>query len=56
MSLQKKSKWILALLAIVIVGAFGVYKYTYKSHKTTEDLKADLKAAFKVVQETLLVQ
>mgnify|MGYP005994340593 CR=1 FL=1 len=41
MSLSKRNKWILALLAIVIIGAFGVYKYTYKPHKTTEDLKAD---------------
>ena len=41
MSLSKKSKWILIILIIGLIAAFGVYKYAYKAHETTEELKAD---------------
>ncbi len=39
MSLSKKSKKILLGLLIVLVGAYAVYKYTYKPHKTIDDIE-----------------
>lgn len=41
MSLTKRSKWFLIILIAGLIAAFGAYKYAYKAHKTTEELKAD---------------
>ena len=41
MSLKKKSKWILIILVLGLIVAYGGYKYAYKPHETTEELKAD---------------
>ena len=39
MSLSKKSKRILLGLIIILVGAYAMYKYTYKPHKTIDDIE-----------------
>lgn len=41
MSLSKKSKWVLIIVVLGLLSAFGAYKYAYKAHETTEELKAD---------------
>ena len=43
MSLSKKSKWFLTILILGLIVAFSAYKYAYKAHETTEELKADYK-------------
>lgn len=39
MSLSKRSKKLLLGLLIVLIGAYAMYKYTYKPHKTIDDIE-----------------
>ena len=39
MNLSKKSKIIVCILIVGIIGAFGIYKYAYKAHATIESLE-----------------
>ncbi len=41
MSFLKKSKWIVFLVVLSIIVAYGVYNYAYQPHQTTEELTAD---------------
>ncbi len=41
MSSIKKSSILLILLALLLIGAFGAYKYAYQAHETTESRAAD---------------
>lgn len=40
MNFQKKSKWILFIVVILLVSGIIVYNQVYKPHKTTEDIEA----------------
>jgi hypothetical protein len=39
MSLSKKSKTLLLGLLIIVIATYSVYKYTYKPHKTIDDIE-----------------
>jgi len=41
MSLSKKSKRILWVLVAILIAAFGMYKYAYQAHETTEHMATD---------------
>ena len=39
MSLSKRNKGILLGLILIIIGGYSMYKYTYKPHKTIDDIE-----------------
>ena len=61
MSLSKRSKIALIILAVVLIGGYSAYKYAYKAHKTIDELDVKFSGtakAFsdKVQQDALIWQ
>lgn len=38
---SKKGKWLLLVLAIVVIGGYAGYRYAYQPHETTENKEVD---------------
>ena len=59
MSLSKRSKITLLVLGVLLIGAFSIYNYAYKSHKTIDELdvkfSGTVKAFSNKVQQDALI-
>jgi hypothetical protein len=54
MSLRKRSKILLVLLLVIVVGGISVYNYMYKSHTPIEELSTDFLGTSKEFSTLLL--